>query len=155
MTWLFLHFHWAFPTLQELIGAEVQYADGRAEGEWKKSKKQHAPTFLQGGPADQAPGWDGCRAGGIRHREHAQSPKVQHLPASSLYPASSHLLLGQLRWQHSVPHFITIWCQIQVHHKIWNMREPPGQPKRQKENQLSFIYCSIDTKPSKQKLPRS
>lgn len=74
MTLLFLHFRWAFPTLQEFIGAEVHSTDGRAGGE-----REAALTK----PWSEV---DGYKADDFRHGEHTRSLKAPHLPAFSLSP---------------------------------------------------------------------
>lgn len=142
MTWLFLHFHWAFPALQAFTGQTSSVQTVRLAGNGEE------PTqTLRGGPLTAPQGrW-------LRHRDYAQSPTVQHLPAPSLFPASGHLLLGQLRWQYAVPCFIRIWHQLHVHLKIWDMR---GQPRQSgSARRTSWHSSSCPTKPHKQKLPRS
>lgn len=155
MTWLFLHFHWAFPTLQEFTGTEVPSTDGRAGGEGRKSEQPHAQLLLRGGgPSGQAAGRDGCvRQVALGMDSTPKLPKRQHLPASSFCPTSSHLQLGPFWWQYPVPCFIRIWCQVLVHPKIWNVKRQPGQWRRNEENKLMFI--SLPHKAHKQKLPRS
>ena len=126
MTWLFLHFHWAFPTLQEFMGTEVHSTDGR-DGGW--AERRHT---------DQAPVWGRYGAGGYRHWEHTPSPKAPHLPASSLFPGPA-TCSSQFWWP--------LHCPM-LHQDLVSDSDPlknlepewTRQSRKHKENQLTLIY---------------
>lgn len=136
--------------IAKFTGAEVLSADVELEGHGgTASSNMPRPSSEEEAPLTEPQA--GVDAGQVVLAHSV--PSCQHLPASSLFPASSHLFLGLLWWQYPAQCFTGIWYQIRISYKIWNTRGRLTQPGGTRRTSWRSSGCP--TKRHTQKLPRS